>query len=107
MKKLGQGLGKATQARQLEDIPNIGKSIASSLRAIGIFHPHQLSKLDSLTTYLALSESMAHRHDPCVLYTLIAARHFMESGESIPWWKFTEQGKKLLASHPKINKRPL
>lgn len=99
-KKPGQGLDKAVQPSQLEDIPNIGKSIASDLRAIGIFHPHQLGKLDPLVTYLALSGRMAHRHDPCVLYTLMAARHFMESGESIPWWKFTEQGKKLLAAQP-------
>lgn len=104
-KKPGQGLDKAAHPNQLEDIPNIGKSIASDLRAIGIFHPHQLGKLDPLATYLALSERMVHRHDPCVLYTLMAARHFMESGESIQWWKFTERGKKLLAAQPKNNKR--
>lgn len=97
-KKTKQESGKTAQPNQLEDIPNIGKSIASDLRAIGVFHPHQLGKLDPLATYLALSERMGHRHDPCVLYTLMAARHFMDSGESIPWWKFTAQGKKLLAA---------
>ena len=44
---------------------------------------------------------MGRRHDPCVLYTLMAARHFMESGEALPWWQFTEQGKKLLSEHQK------
>jgi len=85
---------------KLEDIPNIGKSIASDLRAIGIQQPRQLAEHDPLTTYLALSKRMRHRHDPCVLYTLLAAHHFMTSGESLPWWKFTEQGKKLLAARP-------
>jgi hypothetical protein len=28
----------------------------------------------------------------------MAAKHFLESGEALPWWTFTEQGKKLLAS---------
>ena len=92
---------KKGQTARLEDIPYIGKSIASDLRAIGILHPQQLAKHDPFATYLALTDRMGHRHDPCVLYTLLAARHFMASGESIPWWKFTEQGKKLLAAHPK------
>ncbi len=88
-------------AIKLEDIPNIGKSIASDLRSLGILGPQQLAKRDPLKTYLALSDSMGHRHDPCVLYTLMAAKYYLESGESLPWWKFTEQGKILLAALPK------
>jgi DNA transformation protein len=88
------------QVSRLENIPNIGKSIASDLRAIGILQPQQLARHEPLATYLALTERMGHRHDPCVLYTLLAAHHFLTSGESLPWWKFTEQGKKLLAAHP-------
>ncbi|MDH4234117.1 MAG: helix-hairpin-helix domain-containing protein [Gallionella sp.] len=89
--------------KKLEDIPNIGKSIASDLRAIGILHPEQLATQNPLATYFALADRdrMGHRHDPCVLYTLLAARHFFENGESLPWWKFTGQGKKLLATRPK------
>jgi predicted flap endonuclease-1-like 5' DNA nuclease len=100
-KKTGWVPGKPVTPFKLEDIPNIGKSIASDLRKIGILHPEQLGKLDPLATYHALSEHMAHRSDPCVLYTLMAARHFMECGESAPWWNFTEQGKKLLAAQAK------
>ena len=82
---------------KLEDIPNIGKSIAADLRSLGILDPRQLATRDPLKTYLALSNSMGKRHDPCVLYTLMAAQHYLQSGESIPWWKFTEQGKRMLA----------
>jgi len=89
---------------RLEDIPNIGKSIASDLRSLGILNPKQLATRDPLQTYLALGKSMGLRHDPCVLYTLMAAHHYFQSGESIPWWKFTEQGKKLLAACPKPRK---
>lgn len=91
------------KVHKLEDIPNIGKSIAGDLRSLGIITPEALAKCDPLTTYRVLSDSMGKRHDPCVLYTLIAAKHFLENGESVPWWKFTEQGKKLLATHIKIH----
>lgn len=88
-------------APQLEDLPNIGKSIAADLRGLGILTPQQLAQRDPLKTYLALSSSMGQRHDPCVLYTLLAAKHYLDSGESVPWWKFTEQGKALLAAQAK------
>lgn len=90
-----------TPIYNLEDIPNIGKSIAADLRALGILDPQQLAARDPLATYLMLSDTMGKRHDPCVLYTLMAARHFLTSGEKLPWWKFTEPGKILLASQPK------
>ncbi len=85
------------QVEKLEDIPNIGKSIAADLRGIGIDHPQQLLEHDPLQLYLKLSSPMGKRHDPCVLYTLMAAQHFMQSGEALKWWLFTEDGKRLLA----------
>lgn len=88
---------KQHNARKLEDIPNIGKSIASDLRSLGIMTPQQLATCDPLNTYLSLSGSMGQRHDPCVFYTLMAAQHYLQSGVAIPWWKFTEPGKKILA----------
>jgi DNA transformation protein len=92
-----------SQPNQLEDIPNIGKSIASDLRSLGIRTPQQLATRNPLRTYLSLSGHMGQRHDPCVLYTLMAAQHYLQSGETIPWWKFTAQGKLLLATLKKTN----
>lgn len=86
----------AAKVHRLEDIPNIGRSIAGDLHSLGIHSPKELATLDPLQTYLLLSDSMGKRHDPCVLYTLMAAKHYLESGESIPWWKFTQAGKDLL-----------
>lgn len=88
------------QPAELEELPNIGKSIAADLRAIGILHPQQLAGRDPLETYIELGGVMGHRHDPCVLYVLMSVRHFLESGESLPWWTFSGEGKKLLASIP-------
>ena len=89
---------KTVHVGELEDIPNIGKSIAADLRGIGIQQPQQLLTQEPLAIYLKLAARMGKRHDPCVLYTLMAARHFMQSGEKLSWWTFTEQGKKLLQS---------
>ncbi len=82
----------------LEDLPNIGKSIAADLRAIGILHPHQLAAREPLAVFNELAAVMGQRHDPCVLYTLLAVQHFLDSGVALPWWQFIEQGKKLLHS---------
>jgi DNA transformation protein len=84
--------------KKLEDLPNIGKSIANDLRSIGIHFPEQFARHEPIALYRELSTTMGRRHDPCVLYTLMAARHFIEYGEVLPWWKFTTEGKNLLAS---------
>jgi Pathogenicity locus len=87
------------KAVKLEDIPYIGKSIAADLRGVGIQRPQQLLTQEPLAIYLKLADQMGRRHDPCVLYTLMSARHFMQSGEKLAWWTYTEQGKKLLSSY--------
>lgn len=86
----------SARSQRLEDIPNIGKSIAGDLRSLGIHTPEELATRAPLQTYLSLTNNMGKRHDPCVLYTLMAAKHFLESGESIAWWRFTQAGKDLL-----------
>ena len=90
---------KAPDTLKLEDLPNIGKSIADDLRDLGIMNPEQLAARDPLATYLALGNTMGKRHDPCVYYTLLAAEHYLQCGERLSWWKFTEQGKARLAAH--------
>jgi DNA transformation protein len=86
------------QPTKLEELPNIGKSIASDLRAIGILSPQQLAGRDPLEVYIELGSGMGPRHDPCLLYTLMSVQHFLESGEALPWWTFTGEGKKLLGA---------
>jgi DNA transformation protein len=92
---------KRIQPTQLEDLPNIGKAIAADLRRIGILRPDQLAKREPIAIFRELSTVMGHRHDPCVLYTLISVKHFFESGEALPWWNFTVEGKNLLTSSKK------
>ncbi len=81
---------------RLEDLPNIGKSIANDLRGLGILTPQALARRSPLKVYLELGAAMAQRHDPCVFYTLLSVQHFFKSGERVAWWKFTEEGRRML-----------
>ncbi len=84
------------QISRLEDLPNIGSSIANDLRAIGITTPAALRKRAPLTVFNNLKKTMGRRHDPCVFYTLLSIAHFFDTSESLPWWRFTTAGKALL-----------
>jgi DNA transformation protein len=86
----------SVRAERLEDLPNIGKSIAADLRTLGIRTPEDLAVSPPMETYQRLAGTMGHRHDPCVLHTLLAVEHFLTTGESRPWWRFTEEGKSRL-----------
>ncbi len=77
-------------------MPNIGTSIAADLRRIGILEPSQLAEREPLAVFRDLAGAMGPRHDPCVLYTLLSAQHFLRCGETLPWWAFATEGKGLL-----------
>ncbi|BCS97729.1 hypothetical protein DSLASN_33610 [Desulfoluna limicola] len=79
---------------RLDALPNIGKAMAEDFRIIGIQHPKQLIGKDPYELYETLCEKTGMRHDPCVIDVFISAVHFMEGGEPLPWWAFTEERKK-------------
>ncbi len=81
----------ASQALNLEQIPNIGPATAADLRMLGIQKPTDLRGKDPLSLYEKLNRKTGCRQDPCVLYTLRAAVDFMNGGKSKPWWKFMKE----------------
>ena len=87
-----------TDIARLEYIPNIGYSIAGDLRQLGIKSPRDLSGRDPYRIYEDLCRITGQRHDPCLLDTFIAAVRFMEGGPKKPWWKFTAERKRELAT---------
>ena len=86
------------QIARLEDIPNIGPSIAADLRQLGITSPAELLGRDPYALYDDLCRITGQRHDPCLLDTFIAAVRYMEGGPKTPWWKFTAERKRTLAA---------
>lgn len=87
---------RAQDAAKLEDIPNIGPSLAEDLRSIGILCPNDLKGKDGILLYKRLNDQTGARHDPCVADTFLAAVDFMNGGRAKPWWAFTDQRKKIL-----------
>lgn len=83
---------------ELEDLPNIGKATATSLRCIGIRAPEQLAGQDPFRLYQALCERTGTRQDPCVLDVFMSIVHFMDGGDARPWWSFTAARKRRLNS---------
>ena len=83
----------AGEARRLQDIPNIGPSIAGDLRAIGIHEPHQLLGQDPYDLYRRSNIVAGVRQDPCLIDCFISAVRFMEGAPARPWWFYTEERK--------------
>ena len=83
----------AAQAQRLEDIPNIGKSIAVDLRAIGTFEPGQLVGQDPYELYDRSNAVAGVRQDPCLIDCFISAVLFMEGAPKRDWWYYTEERK--------------
>jgi DNA transformation protein len=88
--------GRADAARRLEDIPNIGPSIADDLRAVDIFEPAQLVGQDPYELYARSNAVRGTVQDPCLCDTFIAAVRFMEGGPVRPWWYYTPERQQRL-----------
>ncbi len=86
----------ASEAFELEQIPNVGKAVAEDLRILGITRPAQLTGKDGLVLYHQLNKKTGVRHDPCMADTLMAAVDFMNGGKPRPWWEFTAKRKAAL-----------
>ena len=89
----------AQSAMRLEEIPNIGPSVADDLRALDIYEPMQLVGKDPYVLYRRMTEVTGVVHDPCLCDTFIAAVRFMEGGPSRPWWYYTPERKTRLGKN--------
>lgn len=83
---------------ELTDLPNIGKSLASDLRLIGINTPQQLIGHDAFKMYQRLCDITQIRHDPCVLDVFISITDFINGSPPQVWWHYTEKRKRLWPS---------
>ena len=85
----------AAECQALEQLPNIGPSLAEDLRSIGITRPADLRGKDAVALYQQLCAATGQRQDPCVLDTFMAATDFMRGAQAAPWWHYTAQRKAL------------
>jgi hypothetical protein len=83
----------AAECEALEQLPNIGPSLAADLRLLGVLHPRELASKDAFVLYQGLCARTGRRQDPCVLDTFMAATDFMRGAEPRPWWHYTARRK--------------
>lgn len=83
---------------ELTDLPNIGKSLASDLRLIGINTPQQLLGRDAFTMYQQLCDITQIRQDSCVLDVFISITDFISGNPPQAWWHYTAKRKQLWPS---------
>ena len=88
----------ADACERLEQLPNIGPSLAADLRSIGIHAPADLRGRDAFVLYQSLCAATGVRQDPCVLDTFMAATDFMRGAPAAPWWHYTAQRKALFGT---------
>ena len=88
---------KREQYSRLEQIPNIGPSLAKDLRLIGVSHPKDLIGRNPYAMYEELCRKTERRHDPCVIDAFISAVRFMQGEPKRPWWSYTSERKQMLA----------
>ncbi len=85
-----------TTVLRLEELPNIGKAMAGDLRLIGINSPKELIRKNPFELYDKLCAKSGKRHDPCVIDVFMSVVQFMEGGDALPWWTFTEKRKEII-----------
>lgn len=89
---------QADECEALEQLPNIGPSLAADLRLLGVVHPRDLATRDAFVLYQSLCAITGKRQDPCVLDTFMAATDFMRGGQARPWWNYTAERKAVYGS---------
>ena len=97
---------KREELAHLEDIPNIGLSIAADLRQLGIRSAADLPGRDPYAMYDDLCRISGQRHEPCLLDTFIAAVRYMEGAPNKSWWKYTAERKRELAARSAKDRIP-
>jgi hypothetical protein len=101
-KKRPNAFSTERQFSSLQEIPNIGPSLAESLERAGIRRPSQLKGKDPYVLYATLCKRTGVRHDPCVLDTFISAVRYMEGGPAQPWWHFTSERRENQARYAAV-----
>lgn len=85
-------------SRAFQQLPNIGPAMAADLIRLGVKSVKDLARRDPLAMYNQLARLDGVRHDPCVLDTFMAVVDHAKTGSKKPWWTYTAERKRLMAS---------
>src|SRR5690348_784652 len=79
--------------RRLQQIPNVGPTIAADLIRLGVTCVEDLAGRDPNALYEQLCALDGARHDPCVHDTFTAIVSFANGEPAQPWWIFSRRRK--------------
>jgi len=79
---------------ELQEIPGVGKSIATDLRSLGIEQVKDLRPKDPEVMYEQLMSQAGSHIDRCVLYVFRCAVYYAENNNPEPkklkWWNWKD-----------------
>lgn len=90
---------------RLDELPNIGKAMSGKLHSIGIDHPKKLIGKEPFEMYEVLCATSGESPDLCVIDVFMSVIHFMEGGDPLPWWSFTDERKMHITQQTQRRKR--
>jgi len=86
---------KQVAAKQLEQIPGVGKNIAQHMRNIGINSVDDLKDQKAEQLYQKLCDFKASPVDRCMLYVFRSAIYYAENSTHDPnllkWWNWKDE----------------
>ena len=85
---------------RLTDLPTVGPAAAEDLRRIGIRTPSHLAGRDAYDMYAQLCLTTGVQYDPCVIDVFLSLTRFMAGEDARPWWDYTAERKRVLATDP-------
>lgn len=77
---------------------NVGPATVKDLARLGISTVRDLATQDAFDMYGRLCRITRQRHDPCVIDVFLSAVDQARGGKPRPWWHYTPQRKRRLAS---------
>ncbi|MEK7469235.1 MAG: helix-hairpin-helix domain-containing protein [Planctomycetota bacterium] len=97
--------GAHSPSRLLQELPNVGPSVAGDLLRLGIQAPSQLKGRDPFRMYEQLCRKDGVRHDPCLIDVFISITEIAKGRPAQPWWHFTSQRKAAMLKRGSASKR--
>ncbi|MEU5881088.1 helix-hairpin-helix domain-containing protein [Spirillospora sp. NPDC047279] len=83
---------------ELTALVNVGPAVARRFGRIGITSVGELAGRDAVEVFEEMCAADGVRHDPCLLDTVMSAVDQADGLPARPWWDYTGERKRLLAS---------
>lgn len=85
---------KSKQKSELLTLMNVGPAVLKDLHLLGIEKIIQLRNESPDHLFEKLQKITGKKHDPCMWDVFAAIIHEAQTGEKLPWWKWSAIRKK-------------